>query len=313
MTLKRRLSKRAYCSLFLALLTATLSIGCGPEKYRTPISKFQTASAVVVESTRVYVSELNKVERDNYILEQVGNKAKIKLDEIEAAQVFGKEGLQARLDALDVLAGYGDLLSKVANSDAPEKVKAQADGLKTSLGSLSATVSGLAGADDTKFKSALGPVTAIIGEVLDFIIQRKITEALDRAILSGEGPINNMLSVIGSDIEIAYERKRNAFSNLRVMLVDAYNREWEKGDKADPEKLRTYGERIRAHEDRWEEFGNANPKEGLAAMAKAHAALVSYARSRKKIVDFGTLVDAMESFAARAQRLGQAVQALREI
>jgi hypothetical protein len=308
----RRFGQR-YCALLLALLTVALSVGCGPEKYRTPISKFQAASAVVVESTRVYVSELNKVERDNYILEQVSTKTQIKLDEIEAAQVFSKEGLQARLDALDLLAGYGDLLSKVANSDAPEKVRAQADALKTSLTNLSTTTSGLTGADDTRFKAALGPVTSIIGEVLNFIVQRKITEALDKAILSGEAPVNAMLSVIGSDIEVAYERKRSAFSNLRVMLVDAYNRELEKGDKADAERLRTYGDRIRAHEDRWEEFGNANPKEGLEAMARAHAALVGYARSRKKIVDFGTLVDAMEAFSARAQRLGQAVQALREI
>jgi hypothetical protein len=48
-------------------------------------------------------------------------------------------------------------------------------------------------------------------------------------------------------------------------------------------------------------------------MAKAHTALVNYARSRKKIADFGALVDAMEAFAGRAQRLGLAVHALREL
>lgn len=312
MTPNLRFSKRCRC-LLLALVIATLNFGCGPEGYRTPITKFQSASAVVVESTRVYVSELNKVERDSYILDQVSKKSQIKLEEIEAAQVFSKEGLEARMEALDLLAGYGDLLSKVANSDAPEKVSAQATSLKGSITNLSNTVSGLTGADNAKFNAAVGPVTAIVGEVLNFIVERKIKQALDRAITGGEKPVNDMLAVIGSDIDVAYERKRAAFSNLRVILVDAYNEEQQKGDRADAEKLRLYGERIRAHEDRWEEFSNANPKEGLAAMAKAHAALVNYARSSKKINDFGALVDAMEAFAGRAQRLGQAVNALRAL
>lgn len=313
MTSLTRLRARRWCALFLALLITSLSIGCGPEQFRTPISKFQAASAVVVESTKVYVSELNKVEREHYIAQQVSDRVQISVPDMEKVQVFSQEGIQARLDALDLLAGYGDLLSKVANSDAPEKVKAQADGLKTSLGNLSTTVNGFTGGSDANFKAALGPVTSIIGEVLNFIVQRKITEALDRAILGGEAPVNNMLAVIGEDIDIAYERRKQAFSFLRTSLVDDYNREQQKGGSADPEKLRMYGERISAHEKLWEDFGSANPKEGLAAMAKAHAALVNFARSRKKIADFSALVDAMEAFAGRAQRLGQAVQALREI
>jgi hypothetical protein len=240
MTRNLRFSKRRP-TILLALLLATFNFGCGPEGYRTPITKFQSASAVVVESTRVYISELNKVERDSYILEQVSTKSQIDLSKIEAAQVFGKEGLQARMDALDLVAGYGDLLAKVANSDAPEKVTAQATSLKGSITNLSNTVSGLTGGDHTNFNNAVGPVTTIIGEVLNFIVERKIKQALDRAILGGEGPINNMLSVIGADIDLAYERKRNAFSNLRVQLVDAYNVEFLKGDKADPEKLRLRG------------------------------------------------------------------------
>ena len=91
------------------LLTIILSIGCGPVGFREPITKFQTSSAVVIASTRLYITELNQVERDHYINSQLSKKAQIRLDELEAVQVFSDDGLKARLDALAQLASYGGL------------------------------------------------------------------------------------------------------------------------------------------------------------------------------------------------------------
>jgi hypothetical protein len=48
-------------------------------------------------------------------------------------------------------------------------------------------------------------------------------------------------------------------------------------------------------------------------MRDAHTALVAYARSAGRVTDLASLVQAMEAFAARAKRLGQAVVALQEI
>src|SRR5438093_12354947 len=113
---------------------------CGPSDYRAPISKFQDESTVVIASTRLYVTDLNKVERDHYIQGQLSEKAQIKLNELEAVQIFSQDGLKARLDALDQLALYGDLLNKLANSDAPERIKAEAEGLGDAIKNLSTTV-----------------------------------------------------------------------------------------------------------------------------------------------------------------------------
>jgi len=300
--------------LALSLLLATiLSVGCGPSGFREPITKFQTSSAVVIASTRLYVTELNQVERDHYVNSQLSKRAQIKLDELEAVQVFSHDGLKARLDALAQLASYGDLLSKLANSDAPERAKSEAKNLGDSLKNLSTTVSGLSGANDTAFKAAVGPVSAIVGEVINFVLQQKIKEALNKAINEGESPINNLIAVIRNDIAVAYERKRNSLSDMRVILVDEYNAEMLKGASADSEKLRVFAERIREHENRWEVFASANPEEGLDAMAKAHSALVTYAKSGQKATNLASLVSAMEDFAARAKIIGQAVQELREI
>jgi hypothetical protein len=297
----------------LVLITVLSTTACGPAGFQEPIGKFQSSSSVVIASTRLYVSELNKVERDQYVNRQLSDRAEISLGEIEAVQVFNQEGLKARLDALDQLAKYGNLLSTLAKSNAPDKIQAEAKDLGTAINSLSATVSGLSGAHDDKFKAAVTPVTAIVGQILSLIVERKIERALDKAIKEGELPINNLIAVIRDDIQIAYQLKRNSFSELRKTLVRDYNRELAKGASADPEKLKTLADRVRANEDRWEVLATANPGEGLDAMAKAHSALIQYANSAHKVNDLASLVAAMESFAARAAAIGKAVQSLREI
>lgn len=307
MLMKASLNRAVVLSV---LMTTMLLAGCRNAGFRDPIAKFQSAASVVIASTRLYVTELNKVERDHYITSQLGQRAQIRLPEIEKVQVFSQEGLKARLDAMDQLSAYGSLLSKLANSDAPERVVAEAQDLGEALKGLSKTVSGLTHTDDAAFKSAVGPVTTIVGEILRLIVEKKIKDALVKAIQDGEAPVNKLLSVMRSDIIGAYERKRSALSDMRVALVDEYNREMAKGAAADAEKLRLFAERIGAHEDRWEHFASANPGEGLDAMAKAHTALVKYAKSGQKVTDLASLVEAMEAFAARAANVGRAVHAL---
>jgi hypothetical protein len=302
-------SKRILASLLFVLVL--FPTGCGPAGFKEPITKFRDSSAVVIASTKIYLGELNKVERGNYILEKASERGQIKLDELEAVQVFSKEGLQARLDALDQLAAYGELLLKLANSDAPEKITAEATNLGEAIKKLSGTVSGFAGADDANFKAAVDPVAKIIGTIVESIVQKKISDALSKAINKGEEPINALLEAIRSDMQVAYERKKSFFSNTRVILIDDYKNALDKG--ADSERLRTLAERIRTHEDRWEELGSANPSEAIDAMKKAHTALVKYAKSSHKVTDLASLVDAMEVFAARAKSIGQSIQALREI
>lgn len=300
------------CRLPVVLAAVVFFAACGPRGYEAPITKFHDASATVIESARVYFSELNKVERDSYILAQASSRAPIDPRRISRVQVFSQEGLQARLEALDVLEAYGALLLQLAKSNSPEKIRGETTDLKGSLEALSGTVSGLTHQDDRAFRNAVGPVLTIVGEVLDLVIQHKIQEALDSAIEGGEAPINDLVKLLRRDINLAYQRKRTALSAIRLALVDDYNRETQKGPKADPDKLRTYAERIRAQEDRWETFNNSNPGEGLDAMAKAHSALVEFAESDKKKSSFQDLVAAMEDFAARAKRVGEAVQALRD-
>ena len=74
--------------------------------------------------------------------------------------------------------------------------------------------------------------------------------------------MNQLIEAIEQDATVAYERRRNGLSAARVILVDQYNREFEKGNGADPAKLKTYADAISAAEDRWEAFSTCSSQRG---------------------------------------------------
>lgn len=302
----------------LAIITVAIALLAGacahPSAYKAPVTKFRNASAVVIESTQAYLMALNKTERDHYIDDQVASEAPIQLIRIEEVQVFGAEAIAARLDALDQLADYTELLYRLATSDAPETIKGKAKDLGSALSNLSGEVSGLTGADNGGFKKAAGAVFPIIGEVLKAVVEQKLEDALKKAATTGAGPVNTLIEAIKIDAEVAYERKRNALSKRRADAAVAYNTEAVKGSKAASGTLRRLADVISNTEDQWEAFQTARPAAGLAAMQSANLALEKFARTpRPQITDFASFVDAMEVFASAAARLGQGVRHLSEL
>jgi hypothetical protein len=291
-----------------------LSVGCAKQSvYKAPVGKFRDASGVVIQATKAYLTELNKVERDQYIYSQASKVQQIQLVEIEQVEVFSKDGIQVRLKALDELANYTELLYELANSSAPETLKTRASDLQKAITNLSGEVKNLTGQDDTQFKTIAGTVMPVIGEVLKAFAEQKIENALKKAIATGSSPVNQLIGAIESDARLSYERKRTSYSGARVALVDQYNREYQKGRDADPEKLKQYADAISVGEDRWESFLTAQPSEGLEALKKANDALVKFAGTRKpRVTDLVSFVDAMEAFADTAKQVGQAAQNLKQ-
>jgi len=158
----------------------------------------------------------------------------------------------------------------------------------------------------------VGPVTAIIGEVVKLAAERKIQQALDTAVKSGDKPLKDLLDVLREETAAAYERKRNYLSRARTWAVDAYNEELQKGDRANRDALKQYAGQIKAQLDAWDAFAAAKPQEGLAALAEAQNALVVYAKSSKTPKSLGEFVSEMERFLTRAKAVRQAVRTLSE-
>jgi hypothetical protein len=295
-----------------AVLLGLVNVGCArPSAYKAPVSKFRDASAVVIESTKTYLTALNKTERDHYIDDQVASRGQIQLIRIEEVQVFSADAIAARLDALDELANYTELLFRLATSDAPETIKGSAKDLGTALTNLSDQVNKLGGADDAKFKSAVNTVFPVIGDVLKALVEQRIEDALQKAITTGAAPVNDLIEAIKVDAQIAFERKRNVLSKRRADAVLQYNTEFQKGANASPAALRRYADVISETEDQWEAFKIAQPTLGLDAMQRANTALEKFARTKKPTIsDFASFVDAVEVFASAAARVGQGLEQL---
>lgn len=295
------------------LLGLLLCYGCAsPASYTQPIARFQEASSIVIVGARLYINDLNKVEREAYVSARRAKREPIILKDLEGTRLISAEGLQARFDALDTLTKYGNLLATLAGSDAPDRIVAEANDLQEALKGLAATTQKLSGsAGNEQFVKAVGVATTVFGEVARFAIEKKIQAALDSAITKGEAPIAQLMTVISEDLTAAFERRRSSLSKRRVELIDVYNKEVAKGSSADDTALDLFAERIVMHEDRWEALPEAHPTEGLDAMRHAHQALVDYAKSDKKPQDLVGLVAAMETFVSRAKRLAAAVLALK--
>lgn len=306
-------TRMKYNLLTITVTALVLLAGCSSTTgYKKPISDFQNASSVVTDSARIYVSQLNKTERDAYIDRQVSAANRITLTDIEKKQVFSLYEIQARLDALSELSKYGELLGQLANSDAPERITASAEDLATSLEKLETDIGKINRSSNKAFSRAIGPATRFIGEIARLVVEKKIQEALNKAILSGEEPVVHLIRAIRDDLILAYERKQTAISDNRVVYVDGYEIE---RSKANPniDALRKRGEELKSSLDAWESFPASNPSEGLDAMATAHAALVDYARSPKSTADLATFAAQMDIFVSRAKRVGRAVQQLQAI
>lgn len=295
---------------FVSLLSLSATMGCSkPSAYKVPVATFRDSSILVIQTTQTYLTQLNKVERDNYIYQHASAPQQIKLDEIETQQIFSTDGINARLAALDQLSQYTSLLYQLSTSDAPDSLTTEAANLQTAVLSLEKQINGLTGGGDSQFKSAAAGAFPILGEILSQVAQHNLEAALKDAIAKGAEPVNTLISAIESDATIAYERKSTAESAARVIAIDQYNREFMGGKN--PDKLKAYAEAISAEEDRWEAFGTAQPTAGLESMKAANAALVMFARTpRPNIHDVASLADAMSSFASTALRLSTAVQAL---
>lgn len=279
--------------------------------YKKPVTDFRNASSVVIETARIYVTQLNKIQRDAYIDRQVVAAKQIKLSEIEKEELLSQKEINIRLRALNELSKYGELLVQLTSSDAPERVTSNAEDLSKSLDKLQGNLDSLNTDSSAGFKGAFGPVAKLIGEVTRLAVEQKIQQALDRAILGGEKPIQSLINTIRDDIVTAFELKRTTLSDARTIYIDGYERERER--KRGYSILRERGQEIKLALDIWEAFPASDPRESLDAMAAAHGALLDYSKSPKKSGDLAAFTAQMELFVARAKRVGNAVRQLQQL
>jgi hypothetical protein len=300
-----------YLSAATFILLITVQFGCSTNRYRQPITKFQAATAVVTANARTSLTEMNRLEVDRVLNERRLEGKPITGDVIAGAKIITRENLQVRLDALDRLNDYCDLLARIANSDAPESIAKSATELNASIANLTSTVNGLTGTSNDKFKSAFSIAGTVVSEILRAIAQKKIKEALNKAILDGDKPVNNLIEAIGDDLAVVYKVREVGLKQIEQNLTEKYNEELMKTSR-DENLLDSLTAKIIANHNQIELLAEVNPQSALDDMQKAYTKVVKHAQA-KTPATFADAVDEIEAFAAAAQRLGEAVKELKSL
>src|SRR5262249_34832431 len=120
------------------------------------------------------------------------------------------EEIQVRLQALTTIASYANALGTVAGAKDVEQLQQAASALGTDVKGLTTTIQGLppkraAGGQGATAKQAAqldlsGPVTAIVNLIGTAIIEAKQKGAIEKAILEGKKPVNDMIELLRTDL-----------------------------------------------------------------------------------------------------------------
>ena len=294
----------------MPLFVLLLLIGCAQKMaYREPITRFQQASTVVIETARVYYRIANKGERDAEIDWRVARREEIRVRTLndKKLRLLGADDLAARMAALDALAKHGRLLLTLASSDAATKAKDAANSLDDAIVRLRKSFRDEVSED---FKKKAEGFAAIAGEAVKLALEVEIAEALDKTIVASEKNVKTLISLLREEVSMLYELRRKNLSAARVSATDEYNEELAK-KKSNPLKLQQAADRIKKVEDAWDNLPlllGAGP--GLDAMERAHQQLVDYARSGKEPQDLAALVEAVDAFVTRATVVGEATKTI---
>lgn len=295
-------------SILIIPFAGLLLTGCAnPSGYKDPISKFQTASTVVIESARTEYHVVNKRERVAEIDKRVAKGEKITLPVLEETRLLNSDDLTARMNALDALVNHGNLLFILANSDAPDRAKNAANSLDDAVLKLS-TALGRASSD--QFKNKAGAIATIAGEVAKLVLDAKIKQALKKAIILSENDVPDLIKLLKNDMDMFRERRRNIHLDTRLLAIKKYNKEIA-SDSPDSEKIKKAVEQIKKAEDAWDDLFLI-PDPGFEKMGIAHRKLVEYAKGPKTPQTLAELVEAMEAFTSQAKIIADAIKTIKQ-
>jgi len=300
--------RKQIASLGPVLVLASLAVSCeNPAQYQGSISKFHDATAVVIASAKTAYAGLNKAEREHYVGLQVAQRNPIEPDELAKAQVLDSNETQIRMNALDVLAKYSDLLVQLATTQAAASVQSKTTDLQQALTTLSGDVDKLAGTNSAQFQARIKNVLPLLGTALQAIVNTKTVAALKTATVDAVKPVNDFIGAIEIDMRLAHARERNFLSGRRSDAYVHYRAELEA--KADAAHLRADADAILLVESQWETFESVSPTAGLEAMRHAYDALADFVRKPHPAADdYNTVLAALDSFVNTARQVGLAVQ-----
>jgi hypothetical protein len=292
------------------LVLAYLCTSCAdPTRYQGAVTKFHDATAVVIAAAKTTYSGLNQAERQHYVDLQVAARKPIDPDQLDKVQILGANETAIRMNSLNVLAKFSDLLVQLATSQSATAAQGKINDLQQALTTLSGDVDQAAGTNSAQFQAKAKSVFPLLGTALQAFENAKTVAALKSATAAAVKPMNDFIAVMEIDMRLAQARERNFLSKRRSDGFVLYRADLEAN--ANAAKLRADADSILQLELQWEAFGAQSPTAGLEAMKQAYTSLADFVRKPKPSgSDFQTLLGEVDSFVNIAGQAGQAVKAL---
>jgi hypothetical protein len=320
----------------LLLFTLTLGIaGCDNSEYKQRIADFQQSVGLASNSIGTYFTEMNQFERELYLQDVYLHPTKTVRPRFTTDPAthtmkpglfgpFNEGSIKARMDAITLLGRYGQRLTELAATDAPERFNSAAQALGNNLFNLQGTFHNLVGTGDPSAQNFTIPIGTIIGAIGKMIMERKRDEKLRIAIVEAAPAVRAVINQLEDDLNnIVVPQRLSGNSQSLQQLIVFYNcaanpASMPPGMCPTPpptlnlEQRRKLLDNISDAARRYELFKANNPSEVLSKLRDAHEALIQYAGNRSP-KNLTALIASLDSFRNSAEQVANAVVQIRDL
>jgi hypothetical protein len=301
----------------LLLLSSALMNGCAANRFQGPVGSFYNATQQTVGVLANYYTTRNSYEIDVY-LSSVAADSTLAVQTTDAkgnptplgAPVFSPASIQARLDALNLVAAYAQRLNDLANTQAPANFQTAATALGTNLSTMGTTFQKLAGTSDPTANKFVGPVSSLIGTIGQMYLEQKRDAAIQKAVQDGAPQVDIILAQVRDDMDKIFALEVVTGANEKLaLLIAAYNHD---RSKLDFDQRTARLAQIKAAAEEASASVSSAPSSLVTDMMNAHAALVKSATAtpKDKPLTLAALNAALEGWTNQIQTLSSQVKLL---
>lgn len=300
--------------------------GCNRQETSQQITQFDDSVKIGSTAIAAYYTNLNEQEYNLYfeLLEidpdfEVGDKIKFTisekgkpkdyfLDSPLKAPPFSPRVIEARINTLRELTEYSKNLAALAGDESPAKFQTNVATLKDRLISLQYTFAKLRDetASDRTAKNYITPLSDIIGIVGKWHLEKRRWNALQKAIIEAEIPVNIVLDQIAYDLDSYVDPLLDTAADDRYTTAVAYYNL--KRTSLKPQERTEILGRIRDYKSAYDTAALYKPSSIPNQMKKAHTALVKTAKSNRSPANLAALKAELELLKDDVEKLKTATQ-----
>jgi hypothetical protein len=299
----------------LALAAAWALAGCVTVKLDRPAAQFGAAVGDASEVVGTYLRSLDDFERRLY-LDVALYDSMVVLATNEAGKptplvrrTFGTASIQARVDAVTLLAAYADRLTDLATSDAPSKATDAGAALGVSLAGVAQRFQGLPAADKTA-PSYAGPLETVVGALGATYVEEKRDAALRRAVKDAAPAVDRIVALLETDLVEAAKPLRETGEAERLSVQIRFYNANRQALATDVAARRALLDDIDGTVRRIHAIADFDPTQVTRALRASNAALVKLATSPRRPEDLKAFSAVMEVWGNRISAAAKAARAL---